>query len=390
MDRYQKNARWLTLFAPFRALSISAAYLTPFFLQHGLSLSQMFLLQSIFSLACVLWEIPSGIIADRFGRAFSIKLSAPLAAFAMIAYGFSSQFWQFVIWELALAVASGLISGIDIALLLDSLKADGREDEFVHQAQRIDAWGYGATALGVPVAYVLVQYVSISATLIADGLLTTVGMLFAFQLSEAPRFNGSQEALRLSAWQALKELARNSEVRWLIILGSVLSVSTYIAFWLSAPYYQSVGIPLAAFGAILAFRSLWRAGFARFVKQRRHLERNLIAYALLAGLVYFAMAAKQLWLIWIVLGHDAVQALHAQPITAELNVHIAPEYRATLNSAANLVKRLAFTLAGPCIGLLVDHTNLSVGLVVTGIACSVLAFMSLARLHRLGTFQEKR
>lgn len=48
MGRYKDNAKWLTYFAPFRALSISAAYLTPFSLHNGLNLAQVFLLQSVF------------------------------------------------------------------------------------------------------------------------------------------------------------------------------------------------------------------------------------------------------------------------------------------------------------------------------------------------------
>src|SRR6185369_12266436 len=156
MDRYKHNAKWLSWFAPFRAMSVSSAYLTPFFLQKGLDLSQILLLQSVFSLAYLLWEVPSGYIADQFGRAFSIKVSAPIAAVATVLYGLSGHMWQFVLCELALAFANGLISGVDTALLHDSLKADGREKEFVRLAQRMDGLGWLATGLGVPVAMLLV------------------------------------------------------------------------------------------------------------------------------------------------------------------------------------------------------------------------------------------
>lgn len=389
MDQYKKNARWLTYFAPFRALSISAAYLTPFFLQHGLSLAQILGLQSIFSVACLLWEIPSGYVADRLGRAFSIKLSAPIAAAAMVCYGLSTHYWQFVICELVLAIANGLISGIDTALLLDSLKADSRESDFVRLSQRINAFGFAATALGVPIAALLVRFVSISSTLVADGLLTGLGAYFAFRLTEAPRHNGSQETVRLSAWHELRRLARNAEACWLIVLGSILGAATYIAFWLSAPYYSSMGIPVVLFGVILAARSIWKAWLSHQFHQRRHLERNLVIYALLAGLVYVAMATRQPWLLWAVLGHDIVQALQSQPVTAKLNEHMSHENRATMNSAVNLVQRLVYSLAGPLVGMVVDAAGLSTGLLLTGIAASGLALIALARLHRLGTFRER-
>jgi len=390
MDRYRHNAKWLACFAPFRALSISAAYLTPFFEQNGLSLAQVFLLQSIFSVAFLLWELPGGYIADRFGRAFSIKLSAPIAFVALTAYGFSTTFWQFVVWELLLAVANGLVSGVDTALLLDSLKADGREKEYVKLSQRINAAGFAASALGVPIAIVLVQFVSIRSTLVADGLLTAVGMVFAFKLVEAPRFNGSQEAMRLSAWHAMKRLAFNAEARWLVLLGAVLSTSTYLAFWLSAPYYTSLGIPVVLFSAILAARSLWKAWLSHHVTQERHVGRNMAVYTILAGLTYLAMASGQLWLLWAVLGHDVVQALQSQPITAKLNEHMEHEFRATMNSLVNLVQRLLYSAAGPLLGLLVDRTSLATGFVVTGITVSVLASVALVKLRRFRTFQEKK
>jgi MFS family permease len=390
MDGYKHNAKWLTYLAPFRMLSISAAYLTPFFLQHGMSMAQVFGLQSIFSAASLAWEIPSGYIADKLGRAFSIKLSAPVAAVAMIAYGFSGHFWQFVVCELVLALANGLISGVDVALLIDSLKAEGREDQYVRLSQRMDAAGYAAVALGVPIAFVLVKYVNISSTLVADGVLTGVGAcFFSLRLVEAPRFNGGQEAKRLSAWRAVKELLHTVEARWLLALGAVLSSATYLASWLAAPYYQSMGIPAVLFGLVLAVRSLWKAWLSHKFHRQKHLERNMFVYAALAGLVYLAMASRQLWLVWAVLGHDVVQALHARPVSDHLNVHIDHEHRATMNSVANLVRRLVYTVSGPLVGWLADYAGLQISFVVTGAVCSLAAFVILARLHKLKTFKRR-
>jgi len=398
VDRYKQNAKWLACFAPFQGLSISAAYLTPFFLQRGLSLSEIFLLQSIFSVAFLLWELPSGLIADRYGRAFSIKLSVPIAAVATILYGFSTKYWQFVVCELVLALANGLISGIDSALLFDSLKVEypDKEDEktlqeeFVKVSQRIQACGYVAILPGALIAIALVHYISISSTIVADGLMAGAGAFFAFKLVEAPPSNGGQEAVRLSAWHAMKQLSSNVEARWLVVLGSALSASTYLAFWLSAPYYTKLGIPAVLFSGIFAIRSLWKALLSHCVTQKHHLERNMIAYASLAGLVYLAMASGQWWLSWAVLGHDAVQALQSQPITARLNAHMKHEFRATMNSLVNLAQRLGYSVAGPLLGLLIDRTSLGVGFAAIGITCSTIAFVALARLHRLKTFQEKR
>lgn len=113
----------------------------------------------------------------------------------------------------------------------------------------------------------------------------------------------------------------------------------------------------------------------------------MVSYALLAGLTYFAMASGQIWLVWAVLGHDAVQALQSQPVTALLNAHITHRHRATLNSLVNLVQRLFYTVTGPLLGLLVDRTGLSVGFAVTGVITMLVALLAMSRLHQYGTFR---
>jgi hypothetical protein len=223
---------------------------------------------------------------------------------------------------------------------------------------------------------------------VADGILTALGSIFAFKLVEAPRFNASQEAVRLSAWHAMKKLGGSAQARWLVVLGAALSTATYLGFWLTAPYYTKLGIPLVLFSVILAVRSLWKAWLSHhFTQEGEHVERNMFVYSWLVGLVYVAMATGQLWLAWMVLGHDVVQALQTQPITARLNDYIDHEFRATMNSLVNLLQRLAYSVAGPVAGFVVDRDGLSVGFLVVGVSTSMLALIALARLRKYKTFK---
>lgn len=384
MAGYQDNAKWLQWFSPFKGMSMSAAYLTPFFLQHGLSLTQVFLLQAIYSWATLLWEIPSGWLADRLGRALSIKVSGPIAAAAVIAYGFASHWVQFLACEIGLAIANGLISGVDDALLADSLKAEGRDSDFVHLRQRIKAFGYIANALAVPLSLLLVTFVSLDSTLVADGIITLIGWAcFAMRLSEAPRSNGSDERKRELLLQAMLDLGRKAEARWLTTLGTALATATYLAFWLTPPYFREIGIPAAWFGSILAARSLLKAWLSHRYGQTKRFQQRYALLTGLAGLGLAAMATGQVWLVGLVLGHDVVQALSDSPITARLNRYIPADHRATLNSALNLVQRLGYSLAGLMVGWLVSITSLSQTLAIFGAACTTVAAVSVLRLRQL-------
>jgi MFS family permease len=389
MRHYHNNARWLMWFAPFRVLSISAAYLVPFFLEKGLNQSQIFLLQSIFSVSYLLWEIPSGWLADRIGRARSIQLSVPFAVVGMVAYGYSDYWWQFVVCELLLAVANGLISGADKALLIDSLKAAGRENEFVRVQQRIDALGYVAIAFGVPLSLVLVKYWGYGAAIVADGLVVGLGGLFTLRLVEPP-IHETPEIDGVTAWRSVRQLLGNRESRWLVALGIVLNTSTYLGFWLSAPYYLSVGLPVEAFGAVLAARSLLKAWLSHRFHSERHIKQLMATYVGLAGLPYLCMATGQVWLALALIGHDVVQSLHSAPLARRYNEHMNGRNRAMLNSVVGMVGRLCYAAVGPLAGLAVDRLGLQGGFVVLGFALSTLAAIAYWRIVLLGSFDKGR
>lgn len=391
MYRYRDNVIWLMWLAPLRQLPVSAAYLTPFFISNGLNLTQIFLLQAFFSFLYLLLEVPSGKFADKYGRALSVKLCRPLAGMAMICYGCSDQLWQFVICEAMMAFAQSLISGADSALLYDSLKADGRhEKEFGRLSQRMLALGFGSQAIGFPLSLALVHYAGIQATIVADGVLALASTYFACRLVEAPRSNGGLAEKRKLARHAVHDLFRNAEARWLVCLATVLSTATYVAAWLSAPFYESVGLPLAAFSAVAAVRSVCKAAIAWHLPQERLLASSMWLYAALAGAGYLAMASGQWWLMFALLGHDAVHALHGAPITKRLNGFMTDDHRATLNSAASVVQRAAFMVAAPAAGAAVDLVGLSAGLAGIGAVCLAVAAVALLRLQSLGAFHERR
>lgn len=386
MRHYSNNAKWLIYLTPFQSLPISMAYITPFFIQHGLSLSQILLLQSIFSIAVLLWEVPSGYLADKLGRALCIKISSPIAAISMVTYSISSHFWQFAVCEITLAIASGLISGISEALLFDSLKADSKEHKFTIMSQQVRSASFISYVIGAPVSAAIVYLAGINATLMTDGLLIFASMAFAFRLVEAPMTKEDTKQTEISAIKSIKRLCRNSEVCWLVLLITTLSTATYVGFWLSAPYYLSIGLPEVSFSVIFALRNLFKAFLSRKITQDKGLQRNMAAYASLSVITFGAMSAGNIWLLLLILGHDIVHALSSQPIIFKLNSYFEPNQRATMNSLVSFIQRLVYAVVGPLVGLLIDKTNLSAGFIAMGIICGILASISLLRLYKLKTF----
>ncbi len=96
----------------------------------GMSMRSIFILQAIFSVSMLLFEIPSGYFADKVGRKISILSGAIFIVFSTGIYSVSQSFFHLAIAEILLGVGFGFVSGADSALIYDSLLALGRKDEY--------------------------------------------------------------------------------------------------------------------------------------------------------------------------------------------------------------------------------------------------------------------
>src|SRR5437867_8688572 len=110
-----------------------------FLQRRGLALTQIGVLEGFAWVLTAALEVPTGAIADRFGRKASIALGAFLysvAMFLILADALSPGFLLgYALWNSSLA----FVSGADSALLFDSLKAVGRASEAAKQTGRYAA-----------------------------------------------------------------------------------------------------------------------------------------------------------------------------------------------------------------------------------------------------------
>src|SRR5438876_5385079 len=158
---------------------------TIFLLDAGLSNAEAFAANAFFTLGQVIFEIPTGVVADTRGRRFSFLLGAGTLLVSTLLY--------LVMWQLRAplwgwAVASGLLglgftffSGATEAWLVDALRArgfSGNLESVFGRAQTVSgmamlvgsvAGGFIAQATSLAVPYVL-RAVMLGVTLVVAGL----------------------------------------------------------------------------------------------------------------------------------------------------------------------------------------------------------------------------
>lgn len=387
-----RHVRALRLFPWFSALTV-----TPFFVpvivlfweDAGLSTGDIFLLQGLFAGAMALFEVPTGVVADRLGKRASLVLGQLVVCLGFVAYGFCGSFWSFALVELTIALGLTLLSGADDALLFDLLEATGQTGAYTEHAGRNTTFRLVSYAACNIAGGLLAEAVSLRATLWASALGPGLAMVLALWLTDAapprrarPGRSELSEALGLTR-DAARFVWRQQLVRWYAAFFAVLTGSAAWLLWLYQPYMAHVGLPLWSFGLVFALYSLAAAASGRLahrVEARLGREGSLVLLALLQVAPPLLMGALVGPVaVLFVLGHQAVRGMARPILSGRILAHTRDDKRATVLSLSSLGSKLFFALTAPLIGLVGDHLALPGTLLVQGVLLVVvLSLLGLA------------
>ncbi len=153
----------------------------------GLSLTEVGVFEAVFWITIIVAEVPTGAVADRFGRRVSLALGACLFAVSTVIFAMADDFSLLLGSYLVMGVAMTLYSGAGDAFLYDTLRVLGRTREYERLAGRSHGMFWAmmvvATAVGGPISY-LIGY---SATILISSSFFLVSAVFAMLMHEPPR-----------------------------------------------------------------------------------------------------------------------------------------------------------------------------------------------------------
>ena len=370
MKRFPKNtiqlylikiAKWFNLIMPIAVL---------FYQGNGLSMSQIFILKSVYSIAMVSTELPSGYLADVWGCRRTILFGAILGTLGILIYSFSSDFYSFILAEIVLGIGFSFISGADSALLYDSLKAENREDEYIKHEGRITSAGNFAEALA-GVAGGLLATISLRTPYYFQIFVASIAIPAAFFLKE-PQHVLDRTRLKMKEILSIVKLTyQQKEMRSAILISSLTGAATLTYAWFVQPYFQKAGVPVSVFGILWTLLNLSAGVFSMFsYRIERFLgKRNSLLFIVVFISLGFILTSLEISLagIAILFGFYMVRGIATPVLKDQINQYTDSKVRATILSVRNLEIRLIFAAIGPVLGYLTDTFSLQIALMVTGI-----------------------
>lgn len=381
----QNNIRTIYMMGFCHSFMVLIPVFVPLLQGYGLSMSQVLQTQALFALTIAFCEVPSGYIADIWGRRNAVLLGSILNAFGFFSLLWADTFVDFLIYEFILGVGFSLISGADLALLYDTevyLQNNGLEGGAGagRSLSRLISIEAAASGIAGVMASILLIW-SLDWVVWVQAFTGVMPFLLGLFLVEPPR-PVTKVSHRDSARHIVGLLLFDKPVVcWTAFAISVFGLLAVYVFWIYQKYWEIQGIPLSQFGYIWAGFALTVSLAARYsdmLEKKLGYRRLLVLIAILPLLGLLGMAFGNGWIgVLFGLAIQVSRGISMSLFYGALNRRVAGEFRATVNSLVSLGVRGVFIVSGPVLGYALDTlgmTNTLIGLVVifTPLMCLVL------------------
>ncbi len=364
-----------------------SAVLVRFEMDRGLNFTEIFLLESVLSLAIWLLDIPTGVWADRIGYRRLLILSRLLNAASVVVTLLAHGFFVFAIGSVLFGAGVACDSGCEDAVLLRSLAAAEGLDAGKRSSSAFALLGACSSVgffIGLATGSLFAAHdptIAVVATLFPATL--AIGATWLLRpltpLSEAPHAEITSLRARplASAWRLIR---REPALVGLSLVQSASFVCVNAIFWYNQPLLGRAGVAAQWFGPLTAVAMVFGIVVPLLLPLARRWapRRVCFAFSLLApGIAYLALAqAAWSWVVVALLALIVGGSAWREPLLREaLNERIEDGARATTLSALSFLGAVAGALANALVGRAGD-AGLGVASVALGAALIALAALA--------------
>lgn len=358
---------------------------TLFLLNAGLTNFEAFAANAFFTVGMVIFEIPTGVVADTLGRKASYLLGTITLPLSTLAYWVlwlvHGPFYAWAIVSVFLGLGFTFFSGAVDAWLVDALGAVG----YAGTMERVFGRGLVVTGaamfVGSVLGGVIAQVTNLGVPfLLRAGLLIVMLIYASFAMKDLgftpDRSRGPITATRFVLRESMEHGFRKRSVRWVILSAPFAGGVGIYAFYALQPYllqlygdptaYSIAGLAAAILslsqvaGGVLAPRV--RALFAKRTTAVIGATLTSVVVLILLGLTNAFWLAVILLVVW-----GFVFAVGGPIRMAYLNDMIPAKQRATLLSFDSLFGSLGGVFIQPALGRAADVWGYGTSLVIGGV-----------------------
>ncbi|MWB99150.1 MFS transporter [Agromyces seonyuensis] len=371
---------------------------TLFLLDAGLTNFEAFAANAFFSLGMLVFEVPTGVVADMWGRRVSYLLGtltlATTTALYWLLWLWESPFWAWAVVSILLGLGFTFFSGATEAWLVDALDATGYTGSLEAVFGRATIVGSIAMLVGSVAGGVIAQWSDLGVPfLVRTGVLLVMFGVAAWLMRDlgfTPARDGHPlRATRRLLADSVHSGLGNPPVRWLMLASPFVTGVGFYAFYAMQPYLLELWGDEGAYSiaglaaALLSAAGILGGWLAPRVRRRVRKRTSVV----IAATAVSSLALVALWLtgsFWVAVAIVVVWGVSdavAGPVRqAYLNDLIPSAQRATVLSFDSLLGSAGGVVVQPALGRSADVWGYPASLALSGLVQAIaLPFLAASR-----------
>jgi len=359
-----------------------------FFIQNGLSLLQIGLLESIFHGTSLLCEIPSGMLADRFSYKTNLYLArlASIVSSILILFG-QGNFWIYALAMMVSAWSYNFDSGTSTAFLYDSAVEAGQKDRYLQISSFLSGVAEVTRTLGTVVAGFFIHGALAWTYLIAIGL-SFLSIILIYFMKEPMAKRGRNEVLTFKTivLQVRKEWQEKPVLfYWMMTYQLVGTLMCMFYFYYQQKISDLVGWQVSLVMLIGSGLNLLAVYVASQIGKKWNSNRvfpTLVALTGLALLLVFSGTPFAFLLVYLLT--NTLYAVYQPIYFNDLQGYLPSSVRATMLSINSMLFSLSMIVIFPLTGWLIDRWGLVAIFLVLGLILLLIYPILIISLKRMG------
>ena len=364
-----------------------------FFIQNGLSLLQIGLLESIFHGTSLLCEIPSGMLADRFSYKTNLYLArlASIVSSILILFG-QGNFWIYAIAMMVNAWSYNFDSGTSTAFLYDSAVEAGQKDRYLQISSFLSGVAEVTRTLGTVVAGFFIHGALAWTYLIAIGF-SFLSIILIYLMKEPMAKREKNEALTFKTivLQVRKEWQEKPVLfYWMMTYQLVGTLMCMFYFYYQQKISDLAGWQVSLVMLIGSGLNLIAVYIASQIGKKWNSNRvfpTLVALTGLALLLVFSGTPFAFLLVYLLT--DTLYAVYQPIYFNDLQGYLPSSVRATMLSINSMLFSLSMIVIFPLTGWLIDRWGLVAVFLVLGLILLLIYPILIISLTRIGKLLDK-
>jgi MFS family permease len=371
---------------------------TLFLLDAGLTNLEAFAANAFFTLGMVIFEIPTGVIADTVGRRASYLLGTIVLAGGTALYWlmwlWSAPFWAWALASVLLGLGFTFFSGAVDAWLVDALRASGYQGELEPVFSKGMIVGGAAMLAGSVLGGVVAQLTDLGVPFLVRAGILVLMFVIAFiamrDIGFTPeRSEGPLRTVRTVFSGSMKHGLGNAPVRYLMLAAPFTAGVGIYVFYALQPYLLELwgdadAYSIAGLAAAIVAGSQIVGGL--LAPRVRRLFRKRTTVLIIAGIIGVVLLltlglVPNFWIALAILTVWGIASSIDDPIRrAYLNDLIPSNRRATVLSFESLMGNVGGIGIQPALGRVADLSGYAFSLVIGGVISAVaVPFIALSR-----------